>query len=337
MKRLGPFLASAAAGAVFLLALPLTGLLDHAVHSGGKGLVDWYNQLAARQSIALRSALTAVPDLNDPKMVLRGAGHFQIVCAACHGSPQGPPAQLAQDLSPAPPSLTGWRPDARLFQTIKYGIRHTAMPAWPTDMRDDEVWDMVAFVRRLPTMDAATYAMLAHGGAEPGSCASCHGEEGQGRDGAFPRLDIQNARYIVDALAAFRDGSRASGTMMAAARQLTDEEIAELAEIYGRSVSVPPNENSDLGRTIALEGVVSRDIPACESCHGATARADVPRLAGQSADYLRRQLELFQKYGAERGGKHAEIMAQVVEDALDEGPHRLEPEAIEALADYYGR
>lgn len=336
MKRLGPFLASAAAGALFVLAIPLTGLLDHAVHSGAGGFMDGYNRLAARQSIALRSAMTAVPDLDDPKMVLRGAGHFQLVCAACHGSPEAPPAQLADNLSPAPPQLTSWRPDARLFQTVKYGISHSAMPAWPTDMRDDEIWDMVAFLRLLPTMDAETYALLAHGGAEPGSCAACHGPDGQGRGGAFPRLDIQSPHYIADALAAFRDGSRPSGTMMSATRRLTDGEIAEFAALYGRSVSLPSREDSDPGKAIALEGIVSRDIPACERCHGPMARADFPRLAGQSADYLQRQLELFQKYGAERGGKHAEIMAKTIGDALEEGPHRLEPEAIEALAEYYG-
>lgn len=336
MKRLGPFVASAAAGVLFVLALPLTGLLDHAVHSGGNGLVDWYNQLAARQSIALRSAMTEVPDLDDPKKVLRGAGHFQLVCAACHGSPEAPAAQLAEDMSPAPPQLTAWRPDARLFQTVKYGIRHTAMPAWPTDMRDDEVWDMVAFLRLLPTMDAQTYARLAHGEAAPGSCAACHGKDGQGRGGAFPRLDIQSPQYIADALAAFRDGSRPSGTMMSAARRLTDDDIAEFAEFFGRAISLPPPQGNDLGKTIAFDGIVSRDVPACESCHGPTARSDFPRLAGQPADYLRRQLYLFQKHGAERGGQHADIMAKVIEDALEEGPHRLEPEAIEAVADYYG-
>lgn len=240
MKRLGLFLTSAAAGALFLLAIPLAGLIDHAVPSGGNGPMDWYTQLAARQSIALRSAMTAVPNLDDPKMVLRGAGHFQLVCAACHGSPEAPSAQIAQDLSPAPPQLTSWRPDARLFQTVKYGIRHTAMPAWPTEMRDDEVWDMVAFLRLLPTMDAETYARLAHGGAEPGSCAACHGPDGQGRGGAFPRLDIQNPQYVADALVAFRDGSRPSGTMMSVARQFTEGDIAELAKLYGRSTPLPP-------------------------------------------------------------------------------------------------
>lgn len=334
-KNLRNFFASAAAGALFVLAIPLTGLLDHSARDGGNPVLDWYQHTAARQSIALRSAMTAVPDLEAPGMIRRGAGHYQLVCAACHGSPAAPAEQFALDLTPTPPRLTAWRPDARLFQTIKYGIAHTAMPGWATEMRDDEVWSMVAFVRRLPTMDAPTYADLAYGTADPGSCASCHGENGEGRDGAFPRLDIQSPQYLTDALHAFRDGSRPSGTMMSAARHLSDEQIAQLAETFGQSTPMEPT--GGLGEEIALNGIVSRDIPACETCHNVAARADFPRLSGQSAEYLRTQLELFQKHGAARGGKHAEIMAKVIEDALEEGPHRLEPEEIEAVADYYGR
>jgi len=334
-KHLRSFFASAAAGALFVLAIPLTGLIDHSARHGGNPVFDWYQHTAARQSIALRSAMTSVPDLDDPGMIRRGAGHYQLVCAACHGSPAAPAEQFALNLSPTPPRLTAWRPEARLFQTVKYGIAHTAMPAWPTELRDDEVWSMVAFLRMLPTMDAPTYTDLAYGASAPGSCASCHGENGEGRDGAFPRLDIQSPAYLIDALNAFRDGSRLSGTMMSAARHLSDAQIAELAQQFGKLAPMGPT--GGLGEDIALKGIVSRDIPACETCHSPNARADFPRLAGQSADYLRTQLELFQKHGAERGGKHAEIMSKVIEDALEEGPHRLEPEEIEAVADYYGR
>ncbi|MBJ3785016.1 c-type cytochrome [Devosia sediminis] len=337
MKRIPLVLASAAAGAFFILALPLSGLIDHSARPGSNAIVDWYSQTAARQSIALRSAMTGVPDLDDPASIRRGAGHFQLVCAACHGSPEAPAARFAEDMSPRPPALTAWRPEARLFQTIKYGIRHSAMPAWPSLMRDDEVWDMVAFVRRLPTMNAIEYAALAHGDADPGTCASCHGETGEGRDNAFPRLDIQSPQYLADALAAFRDGSRQSGTMMAAARQLTDAQIAELSQTFGQRLPVGPAADNELGARIAREGIVSRDVPACDTCHGPTGRVDFPRLAGQPVDYLRLQLELFQKHGAERGGRHAEVMAKVVEDALEEGPHRLEPEEIEAVAEHYGQ
>lgn len=337
MRRLGPLVMSAAAGALMVLALPLSGLLEHAAKPGSNAVIDWYSLTAARQSIALRSLFTSVPDLDDPSMVRRGAGHFELVCAACHGSPISPRARFAEDISPRPPQLTSWRPDARLFQTVKYGIRHTAMPAWPTHLRDDEVWDMVAFLRRLPTIDPAEYAALATGGAAPGSCASCHGENGEGRDNAFPRLDIQSPQYLTHALEAFRDGDRQSGTMMAAARRLTDVQISELSQYFGRREQVPTGEGDELGARIATEGIVSRDIPACDSCHGEGGRDDFPRLAGQPAAYLQRQLELFQQYGPERGGRHAEIMGTVVEDALEEGPHRLEPHELEAVARHYGR
>jgi len=334
-RRWQPLLSGFGAGILFMLALPLSGLLDTGARPGDNALVDWYRQTAARQSIALRSAFTTVPPLDDPAMILRGAGHFELVCANCHGSPAAPPEQIAHDLSPSPPELNYWRPDARLFETIRNGIRHTAMPAWPTALRDDEVWDMVAFVRRLPTMDADTYRALAHGNAEPGSCAACHGENGEGRGGAIPRLDIQNPEFLVQALQAFRDRSRESGTMMAVARQLSDDNIEELANTYGKSLVLEPS-GTELGAKIANEGIPERDIPACQSCHGGPSRPDFPRLAGQARAYLLTQLELFQRLGAERGGRYAHIMAEVVEDKLEEGPHRLRPEEAEAVADYYG-
>lgn len=47
--------------------------------------------------------------------------------------------------------------------------------------------------------------------------------------------------------------------------------------------------------TALLPGVSPADTPPCEACHGANgegmAAAHVPRLAGQSADYLRKQLD----------------------------------------------
>jgi cytochrome c553 len=330
-----PLLGGFLTAVLLFLALPLTGLLDVSARPGSNPVVDWYAQTAARQSIALRSAFTAVPDLDDPAMALRGAGHFQLVCANCHGSPAGPPARFAQDLSPKPPPLTRWRPDARLFETIKHGIRHTAMPAWPTALRDDEIWDMVAFVRRLPTMDADTYAGLAYGDQQPGSCMACHGETGAGRGSAIPRLDIQSPAYLTHALEAFRDGSRHSGPMMAAARQLTDAQISRYADLFGQNLTIEP-EGDTLGQRIAMEGIPERDIPSCNSCHGGPARPDFPRLSGQSKTYLVTQLKLFQHLGAERGGRYAKIMAEGVEDYLEEGPHRLKEAEIEALADYFG-
>jgi hypothetical protein len=59
----------------------------------------------------------------------------------------------------------------QLFSIVKHGIKFTGMPAWPVQQRDDEVWAMVAFLRRLPDLDAAGYRRLAYGEPDVGSGA----------------------------------------------------------------------------------------------------------------------------------------------------------------------
>lgn len=333
MKRFGfsqfrPYLLGAAAGALGMVLLPLSGLIESSAEPGRWAPGDWFAYISARQSVTLRSLGTEVPKtLDDPARLRRAAGHYQLVCAACHGSPGVPPEQFARDLEPAPPLLTErmaqWRPEARVFHTVKHGIRGSAMPAWPSQMRDDEVWDMVAFLDALPDMTGSDYAAM----VKPESdCAMCHGERGEGLGAGLPRLDIQSPAYLEAALKAFRDGTRQSGTMMAVARTLAEADIEMLARRYGLSLPLAPDAASK-GAAIARAGIPERDIPACDSCHGATARPDYPRLAGQDEAYLLTQLTLFMEHGAARGGPRANIMAEVVK--------RLSAEEARALAVFY--
>ena len=67
---------------------------------------------------------------------------------------------------PAPPVLADVVDDwnsRELFWIVKHGIKYTAMPAWSTQRRDDEVWAMVAFLQQLPRMEAPHYRELALG------------------------------------------------------------------------------------------------------------------------------------------------------------------------------
>ncbi|HEV7346569.1 MAG TPA: c-type cytochrome [Devosia sp.] len=332
MINFRPYLIGAALGACGFVFLPLSGLLPFSAEPGQLRPVEWYFNLAAQQSITLRSLMTEVPPLDEPGMVQRGAGHYEMVCAHCHGSPVEPAQQIAQDMSPSPPPLVEqmaqWHPEARVFTTIKHGIRRTAMPGWPTLMRDDEVWDMVAFLYELPELDAAEYAAMTPGVAD-NDCARCHGEEGEGRLPGVPRLDIQTPAYLAAQLRAFRVGARESGTMIAAARTLSDEQIEELARYYGRSAPVAPEEGPAEAAQIARLGVPERDIPACESCHGPNRNPLYPQLDGQDEQYLLKQLVLFKHLGAERGGPNAHIMAEVVRE--------IEREQMELMAEWYGR
>jgi len=329
MKKYRPYIVGAIVGVLVAAIVPLTGIVDFAASNRLWVVTDWYLSTAAQQSITLQSAMLTPPDdLDDPAAPARAAGHYEMVCATCHGSPAGPPEVFADSIRATPPRLVErmdqWHPDARVFWTVKHGIKHTAMPAWPTQLRDDEVWDMVAFLKIVAAMPAEEYAELA--GLHRDGCASCHGEHGVG--GPAPRLDIQSPEYIAASLEAFRQGTRASGTMMAVARSLSDEAIADFAAHYGKSV---PQTAGSEGRAaeIARRGIPERDVPACNSCHGDRGRADYPKLAGQSKAYLLTQLELFAAHGSARGGPYAPIMAEVARN--------LTPEEMEALADWYGR
>lgn len=337
MRKYRPYIVGAIGGVMAAAIVPLTGLIDFDASNGQWGITDWFFGVSARQSITLRSAGLGVPDLDDPAGIRRGAGHYEMVCATCHGSPVGSPEQFADDLVPVPPRLMeqmrNWRPEARVFWTVKHGVKRSAMPAWPSQMRDDEVWDMVAFLNVIAAMPAAEYTDLA--GLDRSGCASCHGENGEGSGGA-PRLDIQSPEYIAAALAAFRQGTRQSGTMIAAASRLSDEEITALSDYFGKQVTVNVASAESPGAAIAARGIPERDIAACDSCHE-SGRPEFPRLAGQDRDYLVTQLELFNEHGLARGGHLAEIMTRALRvlPQMEEGP--LTPEEIEALAEHYGR
>lgn len=138
-----------------------------------------YNLLetARDRSIARHAADLKIPDLNEADSVRRGAGNYDSMCVGCHLGPGARQTELSRGLYPRPPNLS--KPadfdPARAFWTIKHGIKSTGMPAWGKSMEDQYIWDMVAFIRQLPTMDADQYAAAveaseghSHGGGESG-------------------------------------------------------------------------------------------------------------------------------------------------------------------------
>lgn len=223
-----------------------SGLYDVGATAGHSRLTSAILHYAMKRSVKLHAPRKA-PPLDDPRLILRGATHFQTGCAPCHGAPGVLPSIIENGATPPPPPLVGAAYQFRsgeLYWIVKHGIKMTAMPAWPAQQRDDEVWAMVAFLEKLPSLDAAGYERLALDSgdqhqpqlkpslpslAEPplgvvASCVSCHGTDGRGRDGAFPNIAGLDRDYVLDTLRAFADGSRPSGFMQAIAARLTDAE-----------------------------------------------------------------------------------------------------------------
>ena len=67
------------------------------------------------------------------------------------------------------------------------------------------------------------------------ACAACHGPEGNKPiTPETPRLAGQQYGYLVQALTAYRKGTRDNAVMSAVAKPLTEKEIRDLAEYFSR-------------------------------------------------------------------------------------------------------
>ena len=340
----------AAVGATALLVV-IAGVIPIRASSGHWPITEWFLKFAMRRSIATHSmVVAAAPErLDDPVLVLRGAAHYEGGCMPCHGAPGEKDPLIPRRMRPLPPPLLPVVAELdreELFYVVKHGLKFTGMPAWPVDGRDDEVWAVVAFLLRLPDLDAESYARLARGEPTPieaegdpepmrdlvpppspplavkESCARCHGYSGGGRGiGAFPRIDGQRVEYLVGAMRAYAHQARPSGIMGPIAAGLTPVAWRELAEYYaGRDDQRAPRSKAlaraaDLeavkrGAAIASRGVPVQGVPSCEDCHGPTAwprNPAYPELAGQYVEYLELQLQLW-KNGARGGSPYAHLM-----------------------------
>jgi mono/diheme cytochrome c family protein len=119
------------------------------------------------RSIAARMADVQVPNLDDPKRIASGAVNYSAMCTGCHLAPGVTDSEIRPGLYPTPPNLSqlGSKDDKRTFWIIKHGIKMSAMPAWGKTHADDQMWNMTAFIRKMPGMTAAQYQAL--GGKPP--------------------------------------------------------------------------------------------------------------------------------------------------------------------------
>ncbi len=64
------------------------------------------------------------------------------------------------------------------------------------------------------------------------SCAACHGQSGISNNPEWPNLAGQQEVYLRNQITAFRDGKRVSPLMSPMVRQLSDEDIANVAAYF---------------------------------------------------------------------------------------------------------
>lgn len=330
-----------------------SGVYNVAASTGHFRIVDHFLRFGMENSVRRHAPSASLPDGNDEDRVRLGAGHFHAGCAYCHGSPGTPISPVAANMLPPPPDLTDkvghWR-DGELFWIVKHGLKYAGMPGFPSLHRDDEIWAVVAFLRRLPSLDRRGYRALALGeiGPEPqsgaeiatgqteadaiGACARCHGARHGPRSRLVPILHGQPAEMIENALRAYAAGQRDSGVMQTAAADLPDAAIGRLARYYASLLrppaqsEIPDPASRARGEAIAQSGLPLRRVPSCLGCHGQEAVSQYPRLAGQPARYLEGQLAVW-RAGLNERSATGKIMAPIA--------HRLSEQQAKDVAAYF--
>lgn len=154
-------------------------------------------------------------------------------------------------------------------------------------------------------------------------CGYCHGEDGNSKRPHIPNLASQNPVYLFQSFEKFASGERTDYVMSKLAKSLTLEDRVNIAVYFSQQkVVVPASATGDAALIQQGAALFQR---TCTGCHGehAQGRETMPRLAGQSAEYIRTALTRFRNNEPSRAGS---VMIGVAD--------KLSEAEIESLAAY---
>ena len=178
------------------------------------------------------------------------------------------------------------------------------------------------------------------GQSKAGTCAACHGADGNPAAPIYPRLAGQSERYIAQQLALFATGQRTSGmaaVMIPFAQSLSPQDMRDVGAYFatqkagaGVADDTPITEGPykglkfyQVGEQLFRGGDAARGIPACMACHGPSGAGNpgppYPHVGGQPQDYVVRRLQEYQAgTTAYKDPAHFQIMAQVAKPLTDQ-------------------
>lgn len=140
--------------AVAVAAVVYTGAFNVSATSPPSRMERKLATFALNKAVARRAPARKNPIATTPESLRGGLAHYRENCLVCHGAPGVDPGEIGQGLNPGAPDLTlprvQKRSDGELFWIASNGIRMTGMPAFSPTHAENEIWQIVAFVRHLP-------------------------------------------------------------------------------------------------------------------------------------------------------------------------------------------
>jgi cytochrome subunit of sulfide dehydrogenase len=194
-------------------------------------------------------------------------------------------------------------------------------------------------IARLVLLTALLLPAASYAAVDPklaASCADCHGDKGASTAQDVPTIAGVSATVQSDALKAYRaktapcpkvnykrgDTSR-TGDMCSVGKDLSDAQIADLADYYSKLPYVAQKQTSDAGKAGAGKLLHERDCKKCHSAGGKDPSDDAGILAGQPLQWLQAALSSYQQGKREQPKKMQDVTGKL--SAAD----------VEALANYY--
>lgn len=138
--------------------------------------------------------------IGNPQAVAEGEKLYNQTCTACHGR-DGNGGELGPPIA-TPNRRYLRRTDAEVFDAIKNGITGTQMPPFSSQMPDDAIWKITAYIHGLrgTAIDAPAQGNVASGEAifwGKGQCGSCHMVKAKGSILGPDLTNIAGQRKIV--------------------------------------------------------------------------------------------------------------------------------------------
>lgn len=146
------------------IAFVYSGIYNVAASVPHNPVSAWILSTTMQRSVAMHADHAAAPQLTDAQ-AHEGYRFYSETCIYCHGAPGRDPSDIGKGLNPEPPYLpdtAGHWTSEELFWIVKNGIKMTGMPAFGSTHKDDEIWNVVAFVQRLPKMTPEQFNQIEH-------------------------------------------------------------------------------------------------------------------------------------------------------------------------------
>jgi cytochrome c553 len=238
-------------------------------------------------------------------------------CGGCHG-------ETGVSSMAGMPSVVALDPKHFYDVTLTYKSgqrKHDMMKTIATAISDTDLKNIALYYAIQKPARAKTPAAgdEAAGARAASACAGCHGDKGVTSSATVPNLAGQDAAYFVEAMRAYKSGTRSDDTMKGVAATMDEATMKNLAAYYAKQQPLPTKARAPLS--------TSEWVQRCDRCHGVNGNSTdphMPAIAGQRADYHEKVLHAY------RTGERKSSAMSAMSTSLSEAD-------VEALAAYYAR